>query len=563
MEYDLLLLNLSRCADQQAQYFRECIGQHMIASYLAQHDFRAKVFSGDILKADALIRHEAETNGVRYVGFYVAADTVVMIGNLIRHLKATIGLTVFVGGPQAAALEEVFLRKTGCDFIVVGEGELPILKLMSYLEDHVGQLEELKSVRYLDADGVYHAAPLAGLIEKLDILPYPRREDSLHKGFRMGNAIGLLTGRGCPFHCAFCYEGASSKVVRYRSIENVMGEIDSVLAYNKSLAYVNVFDDTFTLRPERVYEFCRGMKRRGLRWTCEGHVSCVRKHPEMLERMIDSGLVAMQIGIESGSCRVLEAYEKHTTPEMIEEVVHLCHDMGLQTLEGNYIIGGAFESNNTLSESLEHAKRLIEMGRGMIELQTVFFAPYFDTPITKSPEHYGMKLLDDRLEHAIVTMREPVIETDELSAGEIAAWRKHFEAELEQQYHTQAAHCKKSDVVRGGLSERPTEMRGYRWRKAWDEIPHFADFVQHLTRMEQEYALDKYPIRTGKVRMSKEGIRVDDQVVLKEPDASAWYYADGRHTARQIAEILNVSTELVSKIYTELNEKCLVYFSPY
>lgn len=562
MEYELLLLNLSRCANLQAQYFRECIGQHMIASYLAQHDFRAKVFSGDILLAEALIGREVEKHGVRCVGFYVAADTVVMIGNLIRHLKATTGLTIFVGGPQAAALGEAFLRETGCDFIVVGEGEIPVLKLMAYLEDHVGQLEQLESVRYLDAGGVYHAAPLAGLVEDLDMLPYPRREDSLHKGFRMGNAMGLLTGRGCPFHCAFCYEGASSKVVRYRSIENVMGEIDDVLSYNKSLAYVNVFDDTFTLKPERVHEFCRGMEQRGLRWTCEGHVSCILNHPEMLERMIDSGLVAMQIGIESGSRRVLEAYEKHTTPEMTEEVVRLCYDMGLATLEGNYIIGGAFESNATLSESLEHAKRLIEAGRGMMEIQTVFFAPYYDTPITKCPERYGMRLLADRIDHAIVTMREPVVETNELSAEEIAAWKKRFETELAQKYREQAACCKKSDVVRGRLSDGPMEMRGYRWRKAWDEIPHFADFLRHLTKTEQEYASGKYPVRVGMAQFSGERISVDG-IMLTEPDVAAWYLADGRHTAGQIAEILEVSTERISKIYTELNERCLVYFALY
>ena len=151
MEYELLLVNVMRCADLQAQYFRECIGQHMIAAYLAQRDFRARVFSGDILDAEQVIRREAEKNGVHYVGFYVAADTVVMVGNLIRKLKETTNLTVLVGGPQAASLDEGFLRETGCDYIIVGEGERPVYLLLSYLEDGAGSLDQLKSLRYLDA----------------------------------------------------------------------------------------------------------------------------------------------------------------------------------------------------------------------------------------------------------------------------------------------------------------------------------------------------------------------------------------------------------------------------
>ncbi|MCX4315097.1 MAG: radical SAM protein, partial [Lachnospiraceae bacterium] len=401
MDYELLLLSLSRNVNSQAAYFQECLGQHMIAAYLAKHDFRAKVYSGDILNGESFILQEVKEHQIQYAGFYVAADNVTMIGNLIKRLKEITNLILFVGGPQAAALGEEFLKRTSCDFIIVGEGERPVLQLLSYLEDRIGNLEEVKSLRYLNAEGIFSSTPLDEPIMDLDTLPYPRRMDSFHKKFRMTSSIGLLTGRGCPFHCTFCYEGATSKIVRYRSIKNVMGEIDEVLEYNPSLTTVNIFDDTFTLQPERVYEFCREMKRRKLHWTCEAHVSCICKYPEMLKVMIDSGLVAMQIGIESGSQRVLEAYQKHITPEMIVEVVRYCYQEGLCTLEGNYIIGGAFESDKTLLESLNHAKCLLEEGRGMMEVQTVFFAPYFDTPITKNPEKFGMRILPERIENII------------------------------------------------------------------------------------------------------------------------------------------------------------------
>lgn len=195
-----------------------------------------------------------------------------------------------------------------------------------------------------------------------------------------------------------------SKTVRLRSIKNVIAEIESVKAENHSLKYVNIYDDTFTLSMERVRDFCAYMKESGLSWTCEAHVLMLWRDPEMIHLMEDSGLVAVQLGIESGSQRVLNAYNKHITPEMIIDVVRECKAAGLHRVEGNYIIGGAFESEETLAESIAHAKKLITAGRGIAELNTVYFAPYHGTPITQAPELYGMCIDRRRFQHSVITM---------------------------------------------------------------------------------------------------------------------------------------------------------------
>lgn len=95
--------------------------------------------------------------------------------------------------------------------------------------------------------------------------------------------------------------------MRLRSLHDFAAEIDSVRTYNPRLKYVNVFDDTFTMSLVRVKEFCTFMKERGLMWMCEGHVSTLYEHPEMIHIMTDSVLVGMQTGIESGSAKVLKA----------------------------------------------------------------------------------------------------------------------------------------------------------------------------------------------------------------------------------------------------------------
>lgn len=563
MSYELLMLTLTRRAELQMNHFCQCLGQHSIASYLEQRDFRAKVHYDDILNAEKVIRQETETHGVRCIGFYVGADNVVMVGNLIRSIRSKTQAFLFVGGPEAAALGEDYLRDTGCNAIIVGEGERPVFQLLSYLEDGAGSLEQIGGLRYFDESGVYHDQPLGPPLMNLDAIPWPDRRNSLNQDYRMGRTIGLLTGRGCPFHCAFCYEGAASKTVRLRSVEHVMSEIDEVRSYNPKVSRIDFFDDTFTLYPDRVYAFCEEMKRRSLRWICEGHVACLHHHPEMIERMVDAGLIAMQIGIESGSARVLSAYQKNTTPEMIEEVVRLCHRAGLPSLEGNYIIGGALESEETLKESLAHAKRLIEAGRGMLELHTVFFSPYYGTPITKAPEQFGMRLFGERVQQTVVSMHEPVCETQALSAGKLADWKRYFDHQLLEHYRAQAKHCIQTDVLRGPRLPKELGIVNPSWHKVWLEIPHLEAFLRHGNQEDQIYAADKYPIRVGfGVKLPDGSWQIDD-IRLAPVLAKAWRAADGRHTADAICGMMGMALSEIEHIYRELNRLCLVYFSLY
>ena len=339
MQYELLLLNVIRNSEQHSEAFKEYLGGHAIASYISGYGFRAKVYSCDVLYCKKLITGEIENRNVKLVGFYVGADSVVMTGHIIRWLKAEFPrVKTLAGGPEAYSLGEEFLRETGCDYVVYGEGELPVLNLLRLEVDGVGDSGSINGIKFIDSHSKFRVNPPERIIADINTIPFPDKNNSLSKNFRSGDSVGILTGRGCPFHCAFCFEGAASKVVRLRSIENVIAEIENVRSCNQSLKYVNIYDDTFTLNFERVREFCEYMRTTDLFWTCEAHVLMLSKNPGMINMMAASGLTAVQLGVESGSRRVLEAYNKRITPEMIVDVVRECKSAGLCRIEGNYIL---------------------------------------------------------------------------------------------------------------------------------------------------------------------------------------------------------------------------------
>lgn len=69
--------------------------------------------------------------------------------------------------------------------------------------------------------------------------------------------------------------------------------------------------------------------------------------------------------------------------------------MGIHGITGNFIIGGAHESKESLAESKKLAKEMIHRAKGIIELYTVYFAPYPNTKMVREPENFGIQIHEE------------------------------------------------------------------------------------------------------------------------------------------------------------------------
>ena len=76
MEYEVLLINVFRDTSGYSESFHDSIGQYLIAAYLRKRDFVAQVFAGNCAECKRTIENEVESNHVRVVGFYAAADNI-------------------------------------------------------------------------------------------------------------------------------------------------------------------------------------------------------------------------------------------------------------------------------------------------------------------------------------------------------------------------------------------------------------------------------------------------------------------------------------------------------
>lgn len=283
------------------------------------------------------------------VGFHCKTFNIIQGHDLALAIKKNFSkIVTIVGGPHSSALPiETLSEFRYFDAVVVGEGDETIVEICKNIS--LGHsIEDVKGLAVRKGDtAVLNAG--RELVDDLDTLKYPARHlfsKALYNRYHATRGISTLnrnvteifTSRGCPYKCIFCAVNvAYGNRVRFRSVENVLGEIDECLNVLKH-DHIIFQDDTFTLRRERVEAFMKGFRMLGLRsWSCDTRVDTIDK--ELLREMALSGCKKVSFGAESGSDRILKLTKKNITVDQIRNAVRWAREAGIEIVECPFIIG--------------------------------------------------------------------------------------------------------------------------------------------------------------------------------------------------------------------------------
>ncbi len=240
-------------------------------------------------------------------------DTLKLVRAVKIHLPRC---RIILGGPHATHLaDEILKRYPEVDYIIAGEGETALENLLKALAGGKKSPERIiESPRPASVNTLPRPGEFSG--KTLGVDP--------NEQFKY-----IITTRGCPQKCSFCCSPAFWKRrVRYRSPENILREI-RLLYHKYGIIYFSIRDDNFTLDKKRVMEFSRLLQESGmyLMWNCQSRVDSVDR--EMIVQMKQAGLEHIQFGVETGSPRILERYDKNITLADIEKASLAAREAGV------------------------------------------------------------------------------------------------------------------------------------------------------------------------------------------------------------------------------------------
>jgi anaerobic magnesium-protoporphyrin IX monomethyl ester cyclase len=272
------------------------------------------------------------------------------------------------GGPHPTVLPEEAIAHDFVDVIALGEAEETLNELVAA----GGDPEGIDGLWY-KRDGQMIRNPRRMPIHDLGALPHPARDlidmDAYAKAWYSLTAASpqlrgtsVIASRGCPFSCTYCQptlDRLFGPRLRRRPVAHVMDELREL----REVYHLDAFmleDDTFIAHNHWALEFAHQLQASGLdfQWGCNVRADLVVKGPHLMEEMARAGLVQVNMGIESGTQRILdEIYDKRITVEEVREAVAICHSLGLR-LGGYFMLGAPTETLREVIHTIEYAARL-------------------------------------------------------------------------------------------------------------------------------------------------------------------------------------------------------------
>ncbi len=325
------------------------LGYYYISAALkaAGHDVR-------FFLTDHKLLDELQLFAPRLVGMTAVTGNHIWAANLAGQVRSRLpGCRTILGGPHATYHPKI-VENDGLDFVCRGEGEGPIVELCNRLERHddCGSIPGIATV----VDGCFKDNGFAPYNEDLDSIPFPDR--SLIDRFPMmkRNLFPyMLSSRGCPFRCTFCYAPTlkeltrdKGKFVRFRSVDNVIAE-GQQLARQLKVSGVEFADDIFGMHRGWLREFAaRWPVEVGLPFLCQLRADLLDQ--EMVDLLSVAGCRGVAFGVESGSDRVRnDILQKDVSRDQIVMAASALRSAGIKVTTFN-VLGSPTE---TFADALE------------------------------------------------------------------------------------------------------------------------------------------------------------------------------------------------------------------
>jgi radical SAM superfamily enzyme YgiQ (UPF0313 family) len=251
----------------------------------------------------------------------------------VKHISPN-PITVIGGAATLAAYRDILAEQPLMDAVCYADGEVPMQRLIESDNPHILlRFDPSWITRFSLSDGLLPIkSPVSNLNDSIaldysfvDVNNYSLQEEfSPHTDdIPVKRRFYLLTSRGCPYACRFCYKSrVNDRKMQYASVDKVIEQVE-YLVKRFNMNILTFCDDQLLYHHKRAKEIFRRLIPYKLRVEVYQGVSVDFIDEEMAELMSAAGMVRAMINLESGSQTMLDI--------MIEKPVHL--DKAKETIQ--------------------------------------------------------------------------------------------------------------------------------------------------------------------------------------------------------------------------------------
>jgi anaerobic magnesium-protoporphyrin IX monomethyl ester cyclase len=365
----ILVINVSLRPFSPVKMFNVGLGYIMTAMDNAGYEF-------DFLDIDAHRPGDAEIeNFLASRQYDVVCFGAIVTGyryvkSITRRVRHHNPEAVIIGGNTvASSIPDLLLENTEVDVAVMAEGDETIIDLLQTIEK--GLPLDLVAGIVFRRDGVNHHTLDRPVIKDLDSLPRMnfelfdtelyignQNERMVQEGRPPAVPIRMLpvnTARGCIARCTFCYHAFLGKGYRKRSTENIMDEIEDMIA-RYDLTHIGLSDELTFFSKKQALGFAEEILRRGLKFSwggqCRANLFNDQADVHIARKMKAAGCTAAFYSLESADPEILKHMNKHITVEQFNLQTRIFQEAGLP-VNTSLVFGYPQETPRTIARTFD------------------------------------------------------------------------------------------------------------------------------------------------------------------------------------------------------------------
>ncbi|MFH1063143.1 MAG: radical SAM protein [Candidatus Omnitrophota bacterium] len=246
---------------------------------------------------------------------------------------------IVVGGAHAILNPEEIFKTLAVDFVCTGEGEYSLLELCVALKQKQ-PVNNISGIWSRQGDKIIKT-PQRLLTTDLDQLLFADRTIFKHKQLMEGKEqmFFVMASRGCPYNCPYCCNqsirqnvAGQQPWVRFRSVDNVIAEIQAVLKLYPQTKFIGFYDDILALKKDWFAEFTEKYKTQiKLPFRCNMRANYLAQE-ETTKMLYEAGCCRVIIGLESGNEALRNGVLQRNMPDqIILEAAGLCKNIILNS----------------------------------------------------------------------------------------------------------------------------------------------------------------------------------------------------------------------------------------
>ncbi|MFH2059711.1 MAG: radical SAM protein [Pseudomonadota bacterium] len=320
-------------------YLEPFYGKKDITAFSLFHEFRHFGYSYEHL--GNLVRQEQPfIVGISSL-FTAYSDQALETARMIKKFYPQ--CLIVMGGHHPTIFPEKVLDYDSIDYLIRGEGEIPMAKLCTALKTGT-DVKKIPGVCYKDTKGMHICDPF--WVKDLSNLPCPATALINHDYYQRKKRISatIVSSRGCPMQCSYCSVSATSSYGGYRkrSVDSVIEEIQMLIQHH-DVGFVDFEDENLCLDKEWFFSLFNRivpmLSKKNIELRAMNGLYPPSIDEDIVKLMKKAGFKTLNLALGSTSIEQLKQFKRKDVRQSFENAVSLAQKNHLECV--SYIIGAA------------------------------------------------------------------------------------------------------------------------------------------------------------------------------------------------------------------------------